>query len=511
MKFKRFGLSFGLVSLLSILSSCVYAATTVQVTILKDGDTKQSGVGTLVADQTVIINQRLIAQGNQILVKDLITAATFFAEVIDQSKAVDLALLSVKGLSGSPFSLATNELETGRKVSLVLQDGKTNIGTMHSVLAPNKDRVFKRIQHTVLQQLGDFGAPLLNNCNELVGISVHDEKGLFDSRLAVSSTFSQATDLDSLRAFLVKNAIDIKQANESCASEQQKLAQLEQVKKEQEEALQRKTEEETATKAELEKVKKEKDAKEKALTEVKKQQEEELAQSESEREKAKLELDEAKRQQEEQQVELDKAEETKKEQEELLKQKDLENQQQEEELTQTKAEQQMKQIGFGLAALVLLVIILVVLQRRRKQLKEAENSASASEHQASVEKAKFETAQVELEQASATFNDIIFIGIDEDGKEHKIKIIGDTLARSPEGILIGRSAQKANYVLNVSGVSREHLRLTLAGSKVYIEDLETINGTAINGEALSPRNKTQINNNDELKVGTVIGRVHFLD
>ena len=115
-----------------------------------------------------------------------------------------------------------------------------------------------------------------------------------------------------------------------------------------------------------------------------------------------------------------------------------------------------------------------------------------------------------LSKASANFDDIVLDGKDEAGGEHRIKVIGSTLARTEGGILIGRSAQKVNYVINVPGVSREHLNVILIDNKVMIEDLGSVNGTAINNRNLAPNTKAELENGDTLRIGTVTFSVHFL-
>ena len=175
-----------------------------------------------------------------------------------------------------------------------------------------------------------------------------------------------------------------------------------------------------------------------------------------------------------------------------------------------KKSEQQKLIYYAIPIILVLIVVLIVLSRRRKKLFEVEQEASENKQQLSAEKAKVASAQEALSMASATFDDIVLDGKDEAGGEHRIKVIGSTLARTEGGILIGRSAQKANYVINVPGVSREHLNVILIDNKVMIEDLSSVNGTAINDKDLAPNTKAELKNGDTLRIGTVTFSVHFL-
>lgn len=213
----------------------------------------------------------------------------------------------------------------------------------------------------------------------------------------------------------------------------------------------------------------------------------------------------------EQQKKLEEAELAQREKEEQLRKTEEASAAERERLAAEKEAEQQKLLYYAIPVVVLLFILLIAFQQRRKKLNKAELEASASRHQLSVEQAKYETAQEELEQASATFSDIMFLGKDEDGNEHRLKVIGNTLARSTSGVMIGRSAQKATYVLNVPGVSREHLVLTLQDGRVLVEDLGSANGTEINGKALTPGQQAELQNGDKAKIGTLACTAHFIE
>ena len=483
-----------------------YAFTTVPIEVLDDGKVEQTGIATLVANETIIINHKLLAQGNQYVVTDPTSKAKLIADLSAKDESLDLAILHVNGLSGNPVVVAKENSAIGSKIYLVKLNGLSTAGTLHSILPVNKSHPEQRWQHTVLLTEGEFGAPLVNNCQELLGVSVSDTKGVFDKRLKLSSSFSAATNLTTLKAFLTKYNIDFTESENSCLSEADQLAALEEEKKKQQATLEKQEAERKAVEEELEKLKKEAEAKKKALEVAKA----DTTRQDAERQKAEEALEEARQQTIEQQKKLEDAEKAIKEQEEKVKETEAKSKQKEQEFEEEKKSEQQKLIYYAIPIILVLIVVLIVLSRRRKKLLEVEQEASENKQQLSAEKAKVASAQEALSMASATFDDIILDGKDEAGGEHRIKVIGSTLARTEGGILIGRSAQKANYVINVPGVSREHLNVILIDNKVMIEDLSSVNGTAINDKDLAPNTKAELKNGDTLRIGTVTFSVHFL-
>jgi pSer/pThr/pTyr-binding forkhead associated (FHA) protein len=51
------------------------------------------------------------------------------------------------------------------------------------------------------------------------------------------------------------------------------------------------------------------------------------------------------------------------------------------------------------------------------------------------------------------------------------------------------------------GVGRRHLRLFVLGASVMVEDLDSTNGTLVNGQKLTPRQPRQLTNGDALTIG----------
>ncbi|MBQ3106775.1 MAG: FHA domain-containing protein [Eggerthellaceae bacterium] len=73
-------------------------------------------------------------------------------------------------------------------------------------------------------------------------------------------------------------------------------------------------------------------------------------------------------------------------------------------------------------------------------------------------------------------------------------------------VIVGRSPG-ADIVIAAGYVSARHARFTLMGQNLFVEDLGSTNGTAVNGEPV--HEPLALKNNDVVNVGDVAIRVRF--
>ena len=71
-------------------------------------------------------------------------------------------------------------------------------------------------------------------------------------------------------------------------------------------------------------------------------------------------------------------------------------------------------------------------------------------------------------------------------------------------VIVGR-APNADIVIGAGYVSARHARFSLMGTNLFVEDLGSTNGTAVNGQLIEA--PTSLNNNDVVNVGDVSIRV----
>ncbi len=71
------------------------------------------------------------------------------------------------------------------------------------------------------------------------------------------------------------------------------------------------------------------------------------------------------------------------------------------------------------------------------------------------------------------------------------------------GITIGRSARLSELLINNDSLSLRHARISSIGNDLYIEDLNSLNGSWINNEAIKPFKKLQVKSGETLVLGEI--------
>lgn len=73
-----------------------------------------------------------------------------------------------------------------------------------------------------------------------------------------------------------------------------------------------------------------------------------------------------------------------------------------------------------------------------------------------------------------------------------------------EAFVIGKKKEEADLVLDDFSVSRMHARISKEIDGIYIEDLNSTNGTYKNGLRLQPYEKKKLEEGDEIKIGKIV-------
>lgn len=109
-------------------------------------------------------------------------------------------------------------------------------------------------------------------------------------------------------------------------------------------------------------------------------------------------------------------------------------------------------------------------------------------------------SQVEAKPVQPTFRLVLTIG-----DERRLQ----SLVIQPR-MVVGRGADTGEPQIDLSpfgasdlGVSRQHAALTWDGEAMFIEDLDSTNGTRINGKPIEPRTPIRVRNEDELEFGSL--------
>ena len=93
-------------------------------------------------------------------------------------------------------------------------------------------------------------------------------------------------------------------------------------------------------------------------------------------------------------------------------------------------------------------------------------------------------------------------GRDPRGNHFSLEIPSDAM-RSEHGVVVGRSPTESDVVLDQPEVSRRHFRLYLDGDQLFVEDLQSTNGTWVGTARLTPGVRAKLRRGDTLQVGSV--------
>lgn len=97
----------------------------------------------------------------------------------------------------------------------------------------------------------------------------------------------------------------------------------------------------------------------------------------------------------------------------------------------------------------------------------------------------------------------VLSGFDGAGQAVRLTVSGSKLRDAADGLIIGRSAEQADLVIADQSVSRTHARLRLKGSDLAIEDLESANGTVVDGRVIKAGRPVPLDPGAEVDFGAV--------
>jgi hypothetical protein len=104
------------------------------------------------------------------------------------------------------------------------------------------------------------------------------------------------------------------------------------------------------------------------------------------------------------------------------------------------------------------------------------------------------------EEAGLTW---VLSGFDGAGQAVRLTVSGSKLRDAADGLIVGRSAEQADLVIADQSVSRTHARLRLKANDLAIEDLESANGTVVDGRVIKAGRPVPLDPGAEVELGAV--------
>ena len=94
-------------------------------------------------------------------------------------------------------------------------------------------------------------------------------------------------------------------------------------------------------------------------------------------------------------------------------------------------------------------------------------------------------------------------GVDGEGRDVSLRLSDREIARADFGLTLGRHPHLVDRVMDDPSVSRRHLRLSLREGRLLLEDLNSLNGTLLDGDDLPAFEPTACGDGQTLRLGRV--------
>lgn len=448
----------------------------------------------------VLTNAHLLADAERLTVVSLKTGAEIVARQVFARRDMNLALLRVQGLGLPALNLSEQGAAVGRIVRTLrfgtgdsVRISQGTIGTYDTLPGEKAgDPAVHLLHHNAVVTSKAFGMPVFNECGDVVAINTPDlERGRWPYRKNAEprGTVFALRSRDIIAA-LTGRGIAYRVVEEACPS-----------------AIERAEREREAAKARVDSINR-------ALADSVKAAENRVRAERAARlaaERAKARTDSASRAVADSiKTEKARADSIHRARADSIEAAAADSVKTAREqaadslaVVQAQSAQRLRWIIAVGAALVLMAFLGWLLSSRRKKarLQSAESRLSEAEREAEV-------ARRDAVQA-APFS-CVLEGRDPAGRPFALRIPAIALG-APSGAILGRSPDKADFVIDHESISREHVRLTVSGGDLYAEDLNALNGTRIDGRRLDPRERVSLQNGDRLEMGPVVFQVRLVE
>ena len=484
---------------------------------------RRSGSGFVVQPGYVVTAAHLVEREDLVSVLAPSDAGTpeLAADVRDVQVHADLALLFVEGLDLEPLVLAKDGFGVGRNVVSIgfwgrtdpdPVSGTTSLSAADSegvvieqpVLAMTRDdAAVELLRHSAMIPAAGYGGPLLNDCQEVVGVNRSTRRMYRRARNGQPPQEDvEAARVSAIIGLLQRAGVTITRTESSCldpesvaraeaerAAEEARRAGRaeEEARRVAEEAQGEKAEAEAeaeAAQADLDQAREDLDARnakvadlESRIAEARDAGAENVEALEAELEEARANRDAVQRNVEglrDQVVDL--------ESEVAMWRQNL-----------------VVTIAIAVAAVLLLTVVAVVLYRRRSlELAHVRQQVGPGQRHGPM-------GARPGEASGASGPDYLLTGETGNGTPVSLKVLGSMVSSS---VVIGRSPRNATLLIDDKTLSRAHARL-FEGSDgaLHVEDLGTTNGTRVNGRQLQPRRGEPLRRGDTVQLGEVTLRL----
>jgi hypothetical protein len=169
-------------------------------------------------------------------------------------------------------------------------------------------------------------------------------------------------------------------------------------------------------------------------------------------------------------------------------------------------EQTIRNWGIGFAVALALTMALA-LRRPRQQLVRVYDEVSRRIGGASPNR-KQDSSQSRSSHGGgasvagqAAVKQLVMSGMGDGKNSFRFEFGLESLQQSGKGLSIGRSRELSDFVLDDRAISRRHLRVSYRDNEIMVEDMNSSNGSQLNGKLLPAFKPQKLNVGDRIQIG----------
>ena len=477
-----------------------FSDAVVSIRVYRDDGASAEGAGVVVSAEGYVLTSAAVLDAGRRVTVSGSDDMELAADVRLKEKESGLGILKVEGLSSDGLPLSSETPAPGIRIFSVTSETETGgasvaagaIGEIEARTTSEGD--IDLLRHNAMIAARSYGSPVIDECGRVVALNIPDPQAFsfFRSpRNREPKDVVFALSAENMASRLASLGVAVVRADAVCPSAQTRAQQR---ARDAQQARERAQQAEEEARRAGEQAQQALEQAEQSQTQIESAQEEARRSREAE-ERARQEAQQAQQMAQQAESEVERAETQLADARKRLAE------------GRRSSERLRRLIVWGgaagvLALLVILASWLAFARRRAREIAIAEARAADAEWEAGEARRRAD------ENSRAAPFDCVLTGMDRSGAALALSLRRETLGSSA-GAVIGRNPAGSGHVVADPDVSREHLRIQVEDGIPYAEDLNSTNGSALNGRVLLPGQRSQISDGDELRLGTVSFRIHL--
>ena len=150
-----------------------------------------------------------------------------------------------------------------------------------------------------------------------------------------------------------------------------------------------------------------------------------------------------------------------------------------------------------IAVLTLLALLLALSKPRRQVIRIVEQISRRANNNAAI------GSSGKRIKNKLPAHGLVLAGFDSNGARVRIALTPDLFADKRLGVAIGRHPELVDTVIDDDRVSKRHVRISAQDGRFYLEDLNSMNGTFLNDQRLSPFSLARLEYGASIRLGSL--------